>query len=271
MRILYCLSLSLIFAMALAMSCANEDANPKCDGSLTGLLDSKTDLTTCIANDGTITINASGGKTPYKYSLNGGTKQTSPIFTGLSAGTYSVTVFDANNCNDEIASIQLLAPDTDLDLTATPSADNSCATSNGSILAAGSAGAGSYQYKLNSGTYGANTTFSNLEPGTYSLSVKDANGCEKTISVQVSQANTGTTFTANIKSIIDTSCATNSDCHGSGAGGTHPEFLTYQQVKDKASTIFSKVNSGAMPKGGTKLPQGQIDLIACWINDGTPQ
>lgn len=47
--------------------------------------------------DGSITLNANGGKTPYEYQLNSGTFQSTNNFS-VPAGSYSVTVRDANNC-----------------------------------------------------------------------------------------------------------------------------------------------------------------------------
>ncbi len=51
------------------------------------------------SNNGSITVNASGGTSPYTYSLNGGAFQTSNIFNNLAAGNYTVTAKDANNCS----------------------------------------------------------------------------------------------------------------------------------------------------------------------------
>lgn len=45
--------------------------------------------------DGAITVNALGGNPAYTYTLNSGTPQTSPTFTGLGMGTYTVTVQDS--------------------------------------------------------------------------------------------------------------------------------------------------------------------------------
>jgi hypothetical protein len=49
--------------------------------------------------DGSITATATGGTSPYQYSKDGGTNwQNSNMFTGLSNGTYTITVRDNNGC-----------------------------------------------------------------------------------------------------------------------------------------------------------------------------
>ena len=45
--------------------------------------------------NGTITVNATGGIAPYTYSINGGSFQSSNIFTGLSIGPKTITIKDA--------------------------------------------------------------------------------------------------------------------------------------------------------------------------------
>jgi hypothetical protein len=52
---------------------------------------------TCGNNDGTATVVASGGNTPYAYSWSDG--QTNANATGLSVGTIYVTITDAKGCN----------------------------------------------------------------------------------------------------------------------------------------------------------------------------
>ena len=65
----------------------------------------KTDETTPTANDGTITVMAScmGNCGTILYALNGGTPQSSPSFTGLAPGTYTVTSSNSGafaSCSD---------------------------------------------------------------------------------------------------------------------------------------------------------------------------
>lgn len=58
---------------------------------------------TCFGyTDGEITVATSGGATPYTYTINGGDPQSSPDFTGLAAGEYTIIVTDDNGCSKEI-------------------------------------------------------------------------------------------------------------------------------------------------------------------------
>ncbi len=52
----------------------------------------------CSGNDGTATVNPSGGSAPYTYLWS--TSQTTQTITGLTQGTYTVTVTDNNPCTN---------------------------------------------------------------------------------------------------------------------------------------------------------------------------
>jgi gliding motility-associated-like protein len=58
--------------------------------------------------DGSITLQAVGGTPPYTYVLNG-RPQSSPVFTGIGAGTYAVSVRDSKGC-EEFTSFTLSPP-----------------------------------------------------------------------------------------------------------------------------------------------------------------
>ena len=50
-------------------------------------------------NQGTITVMQTGGIQPIRYSIDGINFQSSPVFSGLNSGTYTVTAIDANDCD----------------------------------------------------------------------------------------------------------------------------------------------------------------------------
>jgi gliding motility-associated-like protein len=58
----------------------------------------------CQGNSGVLQVSGFGGIPPYTFALNNGTPQSSVTFSGLTAGSYSVTIFDSNGCSSTINS-----------------------------------------------------------------------------------------------------------------------------------------------------------------------
>ena len=58
-----------------------------------------TDLACFEENSGMIGAVVTGGQAPYSYQLNDGIPQPNNTFSGLSAGTYTLTISDANGCS----------------------------------------------------------------------------------------------------------------------------------------------------------------------------
>jgi gliding motility-associated-like protein len=95
------------------------DANA-CVDSTTVTVTQPTQITSVVSaadascyqyTDGTITVQAAGGSPAYTFSLSNGSQNSSGSFTGLVAGSYTVTISDANNCSiTDIATIIEPAP-----------------------------------------------------------------------------------------------------------------------------------------------------------------
>ena len=87
---------------------------------------------------------------------------------------------------------------------------------------------------------------------------------------------TDMTYTANIKSLLDTTCAT-SGCHDANAVTSIGALDTYENAVAFVSfgRILGAINHNdgfsAMPKGGNKVDDCTIDQITNWVNNGTPE
>lgn len=213
--------------------------------------------TTCNAEDGSIEVRATGGSGKYRYQLNGGGEQASAVFNNLGAGVYEITAVDDNNCSATMETTLQNENGMNISFETAPSG---CKGADGSIEATAVDGTAPYQFKLNDGAAGTASTFSGLQAGEYVLVVNDASGCEVQQTVRV---RTGVSFAASISPIIQNKCAV-SGCHN---GSKSPDFRVFKNIHDNAGQIKTLTGNGTMPQNGT-LTQNEIDMIACWVDDG---
>jgi len=138
---------------------------------------------TCLS-DGAITITggiAAGGTPPYQYSLDGVTFQVSPTFTGLTDGTYDITVRDANGCIFVTNPVTLdpLNEPTDLSFAATAVV---CPALTSDVTVSVTDGNTPFVFEIIAPAgavvnNGNNNVFTGLAPGTYTFLVTDDKGC----------------------------------------------------------------------------------------------
>lgn len=138
---------------------------------------------TCISNDGTITASVTGGTGALQYSKDGTNFQSNNIFTGLTAGTYTITVKDTKGCSTAQSNIKV--PSLSNITLSEAHTGATCGGNDGSITAAASAGISPYQYSIDGINYQPSNQFSSLASGIYSLTVKDAAGCTSTSPVTI--------------------------------------------------------------------------------------
>jgi hypothetical protein len=122
-------------------------------------------------NNGAATALVAGGASPitYKWSNN----STTATVTGLSAGTYNVTMTDVNNCS-QTANVVINQPNP-LVANAISSAETANNANNGTASASPIGGNPPYSYLWSNNATSAN--LSNLAPGAYTVTVKDINNC----------------------------------------------------------------------------------------------
>lgn len=163
--------------------------------------------------DGSIDLEVTGGITTYTYAWDNGAG-TSEDPSGLSSGTYNVTVTDANGCTDN-TSATLINPTT-VSITLNSSTNSSCNGSNGGQIDVNvSGGTPTYTYLWSNGSTSEDLV--NVVAGSYSLTVTDANGCTGTFSTTITEP---TAISANASSTNETCGNSNGSASVSPSGGT---------------------------------------------------
>ena len=192
-------------------------------------------------NNGSISIEASGGFPTYSYSWSnmGNSVEGSTDLMDLSAGIYTLTLEDANNCERQfdieiVEPLVLSANSTVQDVTCNGSDDGSATVS----IAGGVS-----PYSIN--WQGADST--SLSADTYVVLITDANNCPGSIEVEVNQP-TAVVASFNANQVPFTASAT---------GGTPPyifEWLYFGNYQSSGTTF-------------TPTEDGEYTLVAIDNND----
>lgn len=74
-------------------------------------------------------------------------------------------------------------------------------------------------------------------------------------------------FAADVNPIVQSTCATDASCHGSGSPNGPGPLLTYTQISNARIAIKTAVGNGSMPKTGS-LTTAQKNSIICWVDGG---
>jgi hypothetical protein len=203
-----------------------------------------TNLTCYNDNTGAIALTASGGdNSNYSYSLDGVTWQSSPNFTGLAAGTYSIYVQDGQGCMEAGSTVTLTEPAAIIIDAPISTTSATCGNTDGALLANASGGTGTLQYSLDNITYQASGSFSNLSGGSYTVYVKDANNCVTSANVAI---NNTSSPTLTLQSYTNVSCNGGNDGTITliGSGGTGTLQYSIDGVTFQSTGNFTGVSAG---------------------------
>ena len=176
--------------------------------------------------------------------------QNGPVATGLSAGTYLLTVSDSLGCDTTLSAA--VAQPASLSMASLTGTDETCAgLGNGSAVVQVTGGTAPYAYTWSNG---ATTDSISVGAGTYTVSVTDANGCAPvSASVTIASASQPNEALAGADQVI---------CNGSW-----PVNLTGSVVNATGGTwsgggqfTGSGLNVSYMP-GPAQIAAGQVDLV----------
>ncbi len=150
--------------------------------AITSIISSQTNASCNKTNNGSATINATGGVGNYIYSWNTLPIQTTATATDLPAANYTVTVADANGCIVK-STVTITEP---APLQITLSIRNSrCPYNTGRITATPLSGTSNYIYSWSTSPIQTTNIISGLSPGQYSVTIYDSIGCSKKLTATV--------------------------------------------------------------------------------------
>ena len=197
-----------------------------CDATLTVIISQdptpslsiiNTDNENCGAADGSFTVQASGGIAPYIYELDNGQISRTPTFNNLTAGSYIVSVVDANNCSaTQAINIQRTGS---INVSIADMRDDNCNGANGAFRIAATGGQIPYTYDLGNGAVTSNE-FTGLTAGNYAVTVMDVNACSTVANVNINGSSAPVT---TINNVTQTTCSQATGAVSIGVtGGTAP-------------------------------------------------
>ncbi len=249
-KAIYSFSLLLAVSFLIAGSCGKGGGSPApnpCSGITVSVTGSTTNPSAPGATNGSITVNASGGS-GFTYSLNGGASQASGNFTGLGAGSFTITAKNSNGCSGT-ATFTLTAPNPCAGVTITVTGSTGNPTTgggnNGSINVSASGGTGPFTYSRDGVNYQSSGLFTNLTAGPYTITAKDANGCTGSTNFSLTDPCTGVIITVTAVTTNPTSAgATNGSINATAAGGTGPIQYRLGTGTYQAGGTFSNLGAG---------------------------
>lgn len=145
---------------------------------------SSSNISCAGANDGDITVQATGGTAPYSYTLDGINFAPNNAFNNLAAGSYTITIRDSLNCSTTL-SITLTEP-APMVLTNTNQTNASCGACDGSATVNAAGGVAPLTYLWTSGE--TTPTATALCAGSNEVTVTDDNGCTATLVFTIGNA-----------------------------------------------------------------------------------
>lgn len=213
-------------------------------------------------NNGTafVAVWRGSGFCNYSWTPSGGTTANA---SGLSAGTYTCTVYDVNEACTQYAVITITQPNP-LVVSASTTANVKCnGDNNGSASSTISGGTTPYTYSWSNSK--STPTISGLSAGTYTLNVTDNNGCTGSAMVTITQS--ATVLKDSIKSTCATCCNCKGTTHIYAWGGTSP--YTYLWNNGRTNDTLVGLSSGTYSCTVTDA-NGCSITDTVWVSKGSP-
>ena len=211
--------------------------------------------------NGTATVSASGGTGNLTYLWNTGA--TTSTITGLAPGSYSVTVFDANQCSEVFSTTVGAFQCGSISGVVINDSVTCFGDADGSLSAQVNGGNAPLTYQWSNGATGP--AIGNLAPGAYTVTVLDNDACSVVLSGAVSQPSAVNVSVSSTD--VTANGATDGTASAAGSGGTGA--LTYAWSNGMSGTTITGLVPGTYTvtttdqNGCTSTGSVTVNAFAC--------
>lgn len=196
-------------------------------------------------NNGTVTISGTGGVAPYVYQLGSVPFQSSGTFGSLAAGTYNITIRDANMCVF-VQNVSITQPSAALNGSIVKQTDIFCyGDASGSIIVIGTGGTSPYEFNIDGGAFQISGTLSGLTSGSHTIIVRDKNLCSFSLPATILQPASPLTGTIVTQTNVKCNGETTGAVTVTGSGGTAPYNYSIDGGTFQTSGLFENLGAGA--------------------------
>ena len=194
----------------------------------------------CSGNDGSISVNASGGAAPYSMTCVPGPNVTGTSFTGLTEGSYTVTVTDQNACEVQ----QVVALDRDAPNVSLLQVGHEYCSDGTGIIEILANEPSAFQYSINGGSnWSSNGLFTDLHAGSFTVLAANASGCEGEVEAEVlNESNLTISFAE--KSNVNCTWFDNGSVRAQANGAAQPTTYVLNGLEESTSGVFQLLPVG---------------------------
>lgn len=185
-------------------------------------------------SNGSLTVAASGGVSPYQYAWSNGA--TAAALNNLLSGTYTLVITDSNNC--QVTSTYVVSQPDSITISLNQLDLVLCNGGNtASVISSVSGGLSPYTYLWNNGT--SNDSVDSLSAGTYTLLVTDSNGCQMQQTITIDEP---LELEALILNILPPNCTKgNGVLTADAAGGTGNYSFNWQGTLTGNTSVLTGI------------------------------
>jgi hypothetical protein len=198
---------------------------------------------------GSITVNPSGGQSPYKYSIDSQPYVSGSSFTSLSANTYLVSVHTSNSsCNDIKTSLVTVTSAPKIEIGMSPLNASCFEKNDGLITASVTGGTGPFSFsweEYSNGSWfpktGTSGTLESLYAGSYKVNVRDSKNCIESKTTVLTEPSELTVESATPADAVCFGEKGSVELKATGGSGANT-YLCYNDVGNIYQSSFTRVS-----------------------------